>query len=158
MKIEFKHHFNIEQTMQFEEQYHLELRFDLDEKKKLLENAEGFKVWLLIDSELAGETYGIPFSRLHESIKGCKEYQHSVGIIYCYSNTILPKFQGKGFGSLLKAYWLGLCKGEGIIKVVGHARPNASQTLAEKFNAKMGATFCNWYNTGEDYKVYTITL
>jgi GNAT superfamily N-acetyltransferase len=152
MVITFKTKMPLDQTMEFELQYHENLRFDLEEKEELLQNA--ITVWMFIDGELAGESYGISFGVLEEEIEGCKEFFGDSNIIYCYSNTTLPKFQNKGLGTILKAYWLGLAKAKGFTTVIGHARPNDSQSLAKKFGAVMGEVFPNWYETGEDYQMY----
>jgi len=34
--------------------------------------------------------------------------------INCYSNTIVPPFQNRGLGTVLKAHWLGLAAGKGF--------------------------------------------
>src|SRR5580698_7997761 len=76
--------------------------------------------------------------------------------VCCYSNTILPPFQKKGYGAILKAHWLGLAAGKGFDTVYGHARPGGSQALNAKFGAVFLAGFPDWYGTGEEYKIYRL--
>src|SRR5580698_638141 len=71
--------------------------------------------------------------------------------VCCYSNTILPRFQKRGYGAILKAHWLGLAAGKGFDVVYGQA-----------LNAKFGAVFLedlpDWFGSEEDYKKYRLEL
>ena len=152
MKITFKHEMNLEDALVFENEYPEELRMDIAEKKELYDSNDAVFVWMFVDGELVGETYGVPLRSLDEPIEGLAGADPEA--MYCYSNTILGDHQGKGLGSLLKAYWLGIVKGKGYHRVYGHARPNGSQTLATKFGGRFIGDFPNWYGTGQTYKLY----
>jgi GNAT superfamily N-acetyltransferase len=155
--ITFKYDFPLEQTMAFEAVYHEAEQLDLSKKQKFWDAPGSIFVWMLVDGELAGETYGIP---LASSIKGLTDLiaSEDTSGIHCYSNTILPSFQKQGLGTLLKAHWLGLATGKGFDTVYGYARPGASQALNAKFGAVFLDSFPDWCGTGEEYKMYRLTL
>jgi GNAT superfamily N-acetyltransferase len=158
MKITFKLGYPIANSMIFEEVYSEKLQLGLSEKVEILENA--ITVYLFVDDIVIGESYGVPLSVLDEVIQGTENYskRDKEITVYCYSNTILPKYQKHGFGSLLKSFWLGLVVAHGFKQVIGHARPGGSQALNAKFGASFGRTFKDWYGTGEDYRMYSLTI
>jgi hypothetical protein len=78
--------------------------------------------------------------------------------LYCFSNTVLPAFQKRGLGDVLKSHWLGLAAGQGFRAVYGHARPGASQGLNAKFGGQFLGDFPDWYGTGETYRLYRLGL
>jgi GNAT superfamily N-acetyltransferase len=155
--ITFKYDVPIEQTMVFEGVYHEGEQLDLSKKQKLQDAHGSIFVWMLVDGDLAGETYGIP---LASSIEGLTDLpvSESAFAIHCYSNTVLPAFQGQGLGTVLKAHWLGLVAGKGFDIVYGYARPGASQALNAKFGAEFLGDFPNWCGTGEEYRMYRLVL
>ena len=138
--------------MAFELEYHPNLRLDLAEKVQMLGHA--IAIWMLEDGKLIGETYGIPLDGRFEMPEGCPLDPQA---IYCYSNTILGAHQRKGYGRILKAFFLGHIS-NGFRTVYGHARPGASQRLNASFGAKLTTTYRNWYGTGEDYRLYVLEL
>jgi GNAT superfamily N-acetyltransferase len=158
--IKFCYDVPLEQTMGFESVYQGSLQLDIAEKTELWDAPRSIFVWLFVNGELAGESYGVPLANWDEPIEGLSvltEHEKKGGI-YCYSNTILPSFQKQGLGTILKAHWLGLAAGKGFDVVYGHARPGGSQVLNAKFGALFLDTFPDWYGTGEDYRLYCLTL
>jgi len=153
LAITFRFHYPIERTMAFEREYHPNLRLQLPEKRDLLMGRSAITIWMLVDGKLAGETYGVP-SGAKEEMPG---FPRDPEAIYCYSNTILRKYQGKGYGAILKAAFIGRVSRD-FKRIYGHARPGASQALNKKFGARMGKTYKNWFDTGEDYRVYVLEL
>lgn len=151
MAITFRFHYPIERTMAFEREYHPNLRLTLPEKCELLKSA--ITIWMLEDGKLVGETYGVPWGA-KEEMPG---FPRDPDAVYCYSNTILRKYQGKGYGAILKAAFIGRVSRD-FKRIYGHARPGPSQALNKKFGAKMGKTYRNWFGTGEDYRVYVLRL
>lgn len=154
MHITFRFKYPLSKTMDFEKEYHPNLRFTLAEKKSLLRRA--IVLWMFVDGELVGETYGIPISKMGpaERPEGTPPDPEA---IYCYSNTILGKFKDRGYGTILKAAFLGRASAQ-FVRVYGHARPGASQALNKKFGARMLMTHKNWYGTGEDYRLYVLRI
>lgn len=150
----------LERTIAFESVYPEALQLDVSEKKDLWDATGSIFVWLFLNGELAGESYGVPLSSCGEPIEGLRTVSDSErrSGIYCYSNTILPQFQKQGLGATLKAYWLGLAAGNGFEVVYGHARPGASQAVNAKFGAIFVGDFPDWYGTGETYKMYRLVL
>jgi GNAT superfamily N-acetyltransferase len=86
------------------------------------------------------------------------EPYRSRNAIYVYSTTVLPRFQGRGFGRILKAYFLGAMSHAGFEIAIGHAREGRSFRLNKEFGAQFGAVHPNWYDTGEAYHFYTMPL
>lgn len=155
--ITFKYDLPLEQTMMFEAVYHEGEQLDLSKKKKLWDAPGSIFVWMFLDGDLAGETYGIPLASSIEGLTDLSASGNASGI-HCYSNTIIPCFQNQGLGTILKAHWLGLAAGKGFDTVYGYARPGASQALNAKFGAVFLNTFPNWCGTGEEYKMYRLVL
>jgi hypothetical protein len=149
--ITFRSSYPIARTMAFEREYHPNLRLTLPEKREMLKRA--ITIWMCVAGHLVGETYGIPLDERDE-MPGCPRDPHS---IYCYSNTILGGHKGKGHGSILKAAFIGRVS-QDFARIYGHARPGASQALNRKFGARFLGTYQNWFDTGEDYKLYVLAL
>ena len=152
MLITFRFRYPISRTMAFEREYHPNLRLTLPEKRHLLRNA--ITIWMFDRGKLIGETYGIPLDGFDEIPSGCPRDPRS---IYCYSNTILGKYQHKGYGRILKASFIGRVARD-FRRIYGHARPGASQALNKSFGAHLGPVRKNWYGTGEDYRLYVLHL
>jgi GNAT superfamily N-acetyltransferase len=150
--ITFRFRYPIERTMAFEKEYHPNLRLTVSEKREVLRGA--ITIWLFNDGRLAGETYGVPLDGRAGLPEGCPRDPHS---IYCYSNTILHRYQGQGFGRILKAAFIGRVSRD-FRNIYGHARPGASQALNRSFGAEFLRTYKNWYGTGEDYRLYVVPL
>lgn len=158
--ITFDYNVPLEKTMDFDAVYPEGLQFELPEKQMIRDMPGAIFVWMFVDGVLAGESYGVPISDYDEAIEGLDTLTEAEkqDAIYCYSNTILPQFQRRGFGDILKAHWLGLVVSRGFKTVYGHARPGASQALNAKFGAAFLGEFPDWYGTGEAYKMYRLTL
>jgi GNAT superfamily N-acetyltransferase len=146
--------------MGFEAVYHDNLKLDITEKTEIRDTRGSIFVWMIVNGELVGESYGVPLAESDEEFEGLTNVPENEkkASIYCYSNTILPAFQKKGLGTVLKAHWLGLTVGRGFKFVYGHARPGGSQALNVKFGAVFLETFCDWSGTGEDYRLYRLKL
>jgi GNAT superfamily N-acetyltransferase len=155
--ITFHYDLPLEQTMAFESLYSEGERLDLTEKQKMRDAPGAIFVWMFVDGELAGETYGTPLERSSPGLEDLQESERR-SALHCYSNSILPSFQHQGLGTILKAHWLGVAAARGFKTVYGYARPGASQ----KLNASLGAVFLrgfpDWCGTGEEYKLYKLPL
>ena len=158
--IRFDYDVPLEQTMGFDAIYPEGLQLTLEEKSTLRQTSGAIFVWMRVADALAGEAYGVPITRYDQPIEGLSQLPPGGldGAIYCYSNTVLPAFQRQGYGSVLKAHWLGLVAARGFKTVYGHARPGASQTLNAKFGAEFLEDFPDWFGTGELYKLYRLAL
>jgi hypothetical protein len=155
--ITFRYDVPLEQTMSFEGVYPVTQQLDLSEKRRIREAPGSVFSWMLLDRELAGETYGIPLTSSIAGLTDLTDSQKKTGI-HCYSNTILPAFQKRGLGTILKAHWLGLVAAKGFANVYGYARPGASQRLNASFGAVFLGRFPDWCGTGEEYRMYCIAL
>jgi GNAT superfamily N-acetyltransferase len=157
--ITFQYGVALEETMEFEAVYPASLQMTLPAKRALLKTPGAVVVWMLVDGALAGEAYGIPMAGFAAEMEGAALVQDDPAeALYCFSNTVLPAFQGRGLGEALKSHWLGLAAGHGFLVIYGHARPGASQRLNAKFGAKFLGDFADWYGTGETYRLYRLAL
>lgn len=138
--------------MAFEKEHHPNLRFSLREKRELLKGA--VTIWMFDHGKLVGESYGLPLRHAAELPEGCPGDPKS---IYCYSTTILSEYQERGYGKILKAAFIGRVARD-FRKIHGHARPGASQGLNKSFGARFSTTYKDWYGTGEDYRLYVLSL
>lgn len=156
MKISFKDYsqISVSDTMVFDEQYPEELQFDEEEKNEILDGC-AVAVWMFVDGELAGECYGTQVMNLGEDIPDVFEYPDA---LYCDSTTILPKFQGRGLGKVLKDYYNELAIGRGFTTLIGHATSDAAVKLNIRYGAKFGAVHQNWYGTERTAHFYAITV
>lgn len=155
--ISFSYDVPFERSMAFETVYPEAEQFERSKKKQIRDIPGSIFVWLFVDGELAGETYGIPIAISIPGLTNLTDSERKTGI-HCYSNTILPPFQNQGLGTILKAHWLGVVAGKGFRTVYGYARPGGSQRLNGKFGAVFLDSFPNWCGTGEEYKMYRLVL
>ncbi len=158
--IRFCYGLPLDQSMSFEAVYPEPLQLDLVQKQQVWDAPGSIFVWMFVDGELAGESYGMPVEDTDELIEAFADVstQQNKNAIHCYSNTILPSFQEQGLGTILKAHWLGLAAAKGFKFVYGFARPGGSQALNAKFGAVFLAGFPDWYGSGEEYKLYRLNL
>lgn len=158
--ITFRYDVPLDQTMAFETIYPLALQLDLVEKGEIRDSLGSIFVWMFANGELVGESYGIPLESCDEPLEGLEELSDvdRKSAVYCYSNTILTPFQAQGYGTILKAHWLGWVAARGFSLVYGHARPGGSQRLNAKFGAVFLGGYSDWYDTGEEYKLYRLTI
>ena len=158
----FAREWDLSQTLVFEPVYHEKLRLSLDVKQEIL--ARCGCVWLYdaVTRELIGETYGLPASEelLFMEGPGVNDVYpfRDQPAIYTMSTTILPAFQGRGLGKLLKAFFLGIVSQAGFSLVLGHAREGRSVRLNAAFGAAIGTAHPDWFGTGETYYFYTLRL
>jgi GNAT superfamily N-acetyltransferase len=158
--IKFSYDVPLEETMEFESVYHPNLKLELSEKQEVWNTPGAFFVWMYVDGELVGESYGIPLASPADFLDDllvlpANEKEKAV---CCFSNTILPRFQKHGYGAILKAHCLGVAAGKGFDVVYGHARPGGSQALNAKFGAVFLENLPNWFGSGEDYRKYRLEL
>jgi GNAT superfamily N-acetyltransferase len=152
--ITFRTHVPIDETMVFEPVYEPVLRLERDEKIGLLSQA--LAVWMYADGELAGETYGVSLPDSGEEFDGYDVADAS--IVYCYSTTVLPPYQGKGLSRILCAYWLGLAKRSGFRLVIGHATSDAMVAVKAFFGARVVSRHERWYGTSRVAHLYELPL
>jgi GNAT superfamily N-acetyltransferase len=150
MKVDFTQSVPVSETMCFDDVYEESLQLDVDEKTDLL--ARSVVVWMHVDGALAGECYGAPPGTFDEKIEDVTDYGSRS--LYCYSTTILPRFQGLGLSKVLVAYWNGLAAGKGYRKVVGHATSPAMVAVRAFFGAQFGAVHVRWYETNRTAHFY----
>ena len=146
-------------TAVFEAAYEPALRLDPAFKVQVL-RASDTTVYMFVDGVMAGETYGASPSALglwaDEELEDTNPFDRAS--CYCYSTTVLPAFQGKGLGKLLKAFWLGKAAGRGYDRVLGHATSEGIVGLLRGFGAEFSTVHKNWQGSPRTAVFYTISL
>jgi GNAT superfamily N-acetyltransferase len=162
MALSFARDWDLEQTMVFEAVYHENLRLSLEAKRVLL--ARCGCVWLYDagTQELIGETYGFPVRENLAFLEGPEAGDvypfRGQPAVYVLSTTILPAFQGRGLGKVLKAFFLGIVSQAGYPLVLGHAREGRSVQLNRAYGATVHRAHPDWGGSGETYYFYTLPL
>lgn len=156
-ELAYRHNIPIEDTLVFEDQYTGELKLSLRGKRNLKQQGAEF-IYLVEKQtgELIGETYYIEVDKLKERIKGLSKWKNR-NAIYVYSNTVLPKYQGNGLGTILKAFFLGQVN-RTFSYALGHAKDGASWNLNKRFGAILIKEEKDWAGTNETYNFYKIEL
>jgi GNAT superfamily N-acetyltransferase len=163
MRLAFTDRWPLRATMIFERTYHRNLRMSFEDKRKLLSTRNSIVVWMYEPESrrLIGETYGVPIdAALGDVDEATSDLQRfaKTRTLYVYSTTILPRYQGMGFGKILKAYLLGRAFQAGYRVLIGHARQGPSVALNVHFGAELRGRHANWYKTGEAYWFYVLKL
>lgn len=165
MKIKFIENFPLEKSLVFESIYPENLQFELGDKQDLKNSGATFITMIDEESgEPIGESYYLELDLMEDWEEDEHQKEDGLGnwygkkCAYIYSTTILPPYQGKRYGAILKSFVLGRIKKEGYDFVLGHARENGSIQLNEFFGGKREEKFEDWYKTGETYFLYSIKL
>jgi GNAT superfamily N-acetyltransferase len=165
MKIKFTTEVSLEDSLVFENVYPENLQWDLEGKQELKE--EGAEFLYVVDGDtgaLIGEAYFLPLDTMKDWDADEEQPEDGLGpyygknAMYAFSTTILPEYQAKGYGKILKAYCLGIWKERGFELALGHARDGASMKLQGFFGAEKIESFDNWFLTGETYYLYSQKL
>lgn len=161
MNIKFTHDVSLENSLIFESVYPENLQWDLEGKQELKD--DGTEFIYMVDAntgELIGEAYYLPLDVMkdwpaddEQPEDGLNDW-YGKNCMYAFSTTILPEYQSKGYGKLLKSHCLGLFQAKGYDYVLGHARDGGSLKLQQYFGAKVIDKFLDWYKTGESYYLY----
>ena len=159
--MKFTNKVTLEESLIFETAYPENLQWDVEGKQELKD--DGCEFIYLIDEKtdkLIGEAYFIPLDNMkewppdEEQIEDGLNDWYGKNCMYAFSTTILPEYQGKGYGKIIKAYFLGICEAKGYDYVLGHAREGISTKLQLSFGAQVIDKFPDWYKTGETYNLY----
>jgi GNAT superfamily N-acetyltransferase len=162
LTLAFAREWNLEQTMVFESVYHENLRLSLEAKRELLTRCACVWLYDAGTQVLIGETYGFSVCENFAFLEGPEADDvypfREQPAVYVLSTTILPAFQGRGLGKLLKAFFLGIVSQAGYSLVLGHARKGRSVELNRAFGATIHHAHPDWGGSGETYCFYTLRL
>ena len=154
MVLRFRTEIPLAETMVFEDVYEEALR--MDARFKALVVKQGVALWMFVDGELAGETYGVSPAALGADPE--HPDAHDPSVIWCWSTTLLPPFQGRGLSRILCAYWLGMVRNSGFRTVKGQATTPAMLTVKRSFGAVVTETEPNYAGTARTAHHYTLAL
>lgn len=162
--ITFNHDVPMYRTMKFEDIFSEELRMSQNEKKELKKKGAEF-LYLEVNGELISETYYITldkviddFSEEGQAETGLEIFRKNADkIMYVHSLATLPEFQKRGYGSLIKSYFLGEMYAKGYKTIIGHAKKESIE-INKRFGAQVLCEIKNWYDTGESVWLYKIEL
>jgi GNAT superfamily N-acetyltransferase len=154
MNITFKYEYN--RTMKFEECYEEELRISPEERKDIIKS--GLVVYMQGSCGLIGECYGAtPFALefIDETPEDCVPEDDES--IYVYSTTILPMYQGQGYGKALIEEFARHASDQGYVKLVGHATTPAMRYIREQQGAILHKKGVHekWFGTNRTAHFYT---
>src|SRR5262249_22307197 len=117
IRLAFTDRWPLGETMVFERRYPPELAYSaasISEKRALLRERGALVVWMYEPGRrrrLIGESYGAPVRAYlaEEDNEGKDDVRPFAKerALYLYSNTIVQRLEGKGLGTILKAYVLG---------------------------------------------------
>jgi ribosomal protein S18 acetylase RimI-like enzyme len=162
-QIFFRHSYPISKSIIFESVYPAGLTFNLKEKRELFKYNQPIKVYMFREYKCIGEIYAFTIANMKEDLetdplpgfdkflKGHKLVKETT--VYVFSFTVLPKYQGEGYGKILYAYFMGYLKGCNIKAITGHAH-DRSLKIVKDFGAKIIEEQPDWYGTGESYYLY----
>ena len=147
--------------MIFDRLYHPNLQQTIPEKRDVLQRAIAVWMYDATRRTLIGEAYGTSADDAAEDDGEGHDDIVRYGrrrAFYVYSTTVLPRFQGRGLGKILKAHHLGRMRQAGYRYAIGHARDGASLALNLRFGAKLLTRHPDWHGTGDLYRFYELRL
>src|SRR5713226_9606894 len=113
IRLAFADRWPLRKTMVFERRYHANLAMSLPDKREVLRERGALAVWMYEPGRrrLIGESYGVPVEAVlaEEDPEGQDDLRPFAKkrALYVYSTTILPQYEGRKLGRILKAYVLG---------------------------------------------------
>jgi GNAT superfamily N-acetyltransferase len=158
--------FNYIDTPIFEEEYEEELREDEQTRRDIISN--GLVVYMWLDETLIGECYGItPYEYAYAIDQGQGFYDEEDAIsdvdmsdresVYVWSTTILPQYQGGGYGRKLREEFARYASEKGYAKLVGHATTQTMVHIARSQGAifHLKGIHEEWFGTKRTAHFYT---
>jgi GNAT superfamily N-acetyltransferase len=150
----------------FENEYEEELREDHDTREDIIRHGLVVSMWL--DDVLIGECFGISPDAYVKQICSRQGYwsesdriedvnMEDNESIYVWSTTILPHFQGLGYGKKLREEFARYASEKGYAKLVGHATSIDMFTIVKRMGAidHEKGMHRNWYDTNRTAYFYT---
>ena len=159
MKIQFNHNVTIQDSMVFENIFEPELKYDTPEEKEE-EIGEFIRLYMFVDDKIVGEIYAADVEKLYEDEPDFADIDRYLGrkAVYLHSTAILPEYQDKGLGKILKAYFHGYLKGLGYEMVIGLSTSPQMNKVNDLFGVIWITEHENWYDTGRIAKFYEVKL
>jgi ribosomal protein S18 acetylase RimI-like enzyme len=110
--------------------------------------------WLLVDGRRAG---CCAFERHVDFLEDAEEegYPRRKGSLYIATTGILPKYQGMGFGRILKAWQVSYARYHGFSRIVTNSRRRNAAMIAlnRKFGFRVVRTIAGYYGDPTDAAV-----
>jgi len=140
-----------EDTFVFERLHPKELRWTKKDRNIFFNKEKGRAVWMIINDEPIAEILWniAPVDPLDEIEE--KDWPLAP---YIWSTSVKKKYQGKGYGTLLKQMLYNHLRNLGHKEVYGHARQGSSWNITEKLGAEYLYAIDNYEGTGEMYYYY----
>ena len=134
------------------------IRSDAEEYYSIINSRNPVAVLGFLGGEFVGDVIGhCPDS---EEIKELRlNLVHpDPSVIYMDVWGVLPKFQGRGYGSLLLESFIKTAREKGYKIIDGHYNKNTSYPIIKKYGAEFIKVEHNWYDTGHEYMYCRIRL
>ncbi len=151
----------IQQLMKLENEYHPNLREKEFDKYKRIFSKDVLEVVVLKEGKIIADRIGVSINEtkdfLPEFLENYNEYVDRK-ILYVWSFTVKPEFQGQNIGFKLASSFTNLAKRLGYEKILGAAKEGASIHINEKLGAKIIKPLENWADTGTTHYLYELNL
>lgn len=159
MKVRFDHNVPIEDTMMFEDIFEENLKYETVEEKGE-ETGSFIRCYMFVDDKIVGEIYAADVDQLFIDDPNFVDIEKYVSerAAYLHSTAILPEYQHKGYGKILKTYFHGYLKGSGYDILIGHSTAPAINDINDMFGVTWLTEHENWYDTGKIAKFYELYL
>lgn len=132
------------ETIKFEKEHPVSLRWDASYKLYMLQEEKNFQgIWLKEKTDLIGEVL--------------LSWQ-STNVLHIDSFTVLSNQRGKGLGHELIKLAIEWGTNSDFEFMIGEARKGASWKIFQNFGAEEILTYKNWVNTKEDYVSFKLDL
>jgi GNAT superfamily N-acetyltransferase len=111
--------------------------------------------WMLVDDRKVGCCAFEKHVDIQEDIRADRVNPRRKASLYISTTGILPKFQGKGFGSLLKAWQVCFARYHGFTRIVTNSRRRNVRMIAlnRKFGFRVIRTTPQYYSGPSDSTV-----
>ena len=144
-----------EKTFVFEKLHPKELRWTKKERDDFFNKEHGRGIWMLIENEPIAEILWniTTIDDLEEQYEDDELKLPDIAP-YIWSTSVKKKYQGKGYGTLLKQILYNHLRNEGLEEVYGHARQGSSWNITKKLGAEYLGIVDNYGGTKETYYYY----
>jgi ribosomal protein S18 acetylase RimI-like enzyme len=111
--------------------------------------------WMLVDGVAVGCCAFLPHAGFLEDLHDDDPYRRVQGSLYIASTGILPRFQARGLGAMLKCWQIAYAKYHGFNRIVTNTRRRNTRiiSLNRKFGFKIVRTTPGYYSDPPDATV-----
>lgn len=111
--------------------------------------------WMIVDGARAGCAAFLPHVDFQEDVRDDGENPALSGSLYIATTGLLPRFQGRGLGQLMKAWQVAYARHHGFHRIVTNTREGNHRMIAlnRKFGFRVVRTTPGYYSDPADATV-----